>query len=518
MPAIILDHPRLWTTESYDVVVDSPLTAALMPGYVAAVLNQHGIAPYLIDAQQMGSDLTEFTNQIAKIIGGHDPCLLALQLVYSFENTDKIFQTLYALKDLNPKVHLNLFGYYPTFAYNLILPQYPFIDSITLGEPEITLAELAIALKEKSCWQGTPGIAFRNDTGETIKAPYRAPIQDLDSLPFPCRTQSTADSSFIYIQGSRGCYNRCLFCYINPFYGDQAGWRGRSSQNIIQEITTLLENQRESPFYFADPNFFGPGLFGQQRAMELARLIKDQIPGIVFGFETRVNDIQERSLAMLSEAGLRYVFLGIESGSQRWLNRMKKNIRVADSIRSLQLCREYGLDISTGFIMFAPLSILEDIAENFRFLKDQELLQTPTTTCHVLYHPTFICRGHPLYSTIRQNPGTEYFLGFETFEPRVRLLCEYQANISRKILAYTQGRDLENGIIEPEEEKLLKKINSLVIEGFAQALSLALKASDLARLEGSLLELQTDSLHNLSHYINQYPPNRNPQGPTQDLQ
>lgn len=504
MLVIILSHPRLWTKESYDVVVDSPLTACLMPGYVAAVLKEQGISPYIIDTQQMGWDLAEVPNKIANIIS-QEPCLLTLQLVYSFENTVKIFQSLKEIKDLNPKAHINLFGYYPTFAYDLILSQYPFMDSITLGEPEITIAELATALREKRSWQGVPGIAYRGATGKIIKGPYRTPILDLDSLPFPCRIQSGTDLTFTYIQGSRGCYNSCLFCYINPFYGYGPGWRGRSPQNIVREITTLLVEQRGSPFYFADPNFFGPGLFGQQRAVELAQLIKEQANGIVFGFETRVNDIQERSLALLREAGLRYIFLGIESGSQQWLDRMKKNINVVDGIKSLELCRKYDLNISTGFIMFAPFTNLEDIAENFRFLKDQGLLHTPTTTCHVLYHPTFICRGHPLYSMIRKKTCSEYFWGFDPLEPKVRLLYEYQAEVSRRVLAYIQGKDLENRGVRPGGEKILKKLNYLVIEGFEQALSLAFKASKLARLKASLFELQTTILNDLAPYPDKSP-------------
>lgn len=489
MLVIILNHPRIWTDESYDVVVDSPLTACLMPGYVAALLKERDISHYLIDAQQKGWNLFELPTQIANIVG-QEPCLLTIQLVYSFENTDKMFQSLKGLKELNPKIHINLFGYYPTFAYDLILSRYPFIDSITLGEPEITIAELATTLRERGVWERTPGIAYRDYiTGEIIKGRYRTPILDLDSLPFPCRPLPKNDSMFSYIQGSRGCYNSCLFCYINPFYGYQAGWRGRSPQNIVREIRSLLEEQGDSTFYFADPNFFGPGLYGQQRAMGIARLIKEQAPGIVFGFETRVNDIQESSLALLTEAGLRYIFLGIESGSQRWLDKMKKNIRVADSIKALQLCRRYGLNISTGFIMFAPFTYLEDIAENFRFLKDQGFLQSPTTTSHLLYHPTFICRGHPFYSMVGQEAYREYFLGFDTLEPKVRALYEYQAEVSRRVLAYIQGRDLDDQKIGPQEKEIFSRLNSLIVEGFEQALSLAWNAPETA-----LLKLQTTIL------------------------
>jgi radical SAM superfamily enzyme YgiQ (UPF0313 family) len=471
-----------------------------MPGYVAAVLQREGLLPKFIDAPSMGWSLAQTLEELSCSMAP-DLCLLTTQVVYSFENTELIFRFLQQLKELNPRLHINLFGYYPTFAYDLILAEYPFIDSITLGEPEITIAELGSALREKQDWRRVPGIAYRTSTGGIIKGAYRPPVAELDSLPFPWRTGRENGSTFIYIQGSRGCYNRCLFCYINPFYGHHSKWRGRSPENIVQEMTTLLEVSEGKPFYFADPNFFGPGVLGQLRAIKLARLIKDRIHGIIFGFETRANDIQEGSIALLTEAGLRYIFLGIESGSQHWLDKMQKNITVADNIRALKICRKYGLEISTGFIMFAPFSTLRDIKENLAFLKDQGLLHTPTTTSHVLYHPTFILRGHPLYSLINTQEEPKYFLGFDTLEPTVQLLYQYQAKISQKILAYCRGRDLEKDRLKPQELKLLDKLNRLVIEGFSEALSLAERIIELDRLKESLSELQMSYLNNIEKLL-----------------
>ena len=88
--------------------------------------------------------------------------------------------------------------------------------------------------------------------------------EDLDALPFPLRTEALLRLSEVNILGSRGCYGRCTFCYINTFFNcasraAAAGrWRKRSPENIIEEMDAIISRTGSRTFYFADPNFFGP--------------------------------------------------------------------------------------------------------------------------------------------------------------------------------------------------------------------------------------------------------------------
>lgn len=116
------------------------------------------------------------------------------------------------------------------------------------------------------------------------------------------------------IQGSRGCYGACTFCHIGPFYGG-TGWRGRSPENIAAEIDELINQRGARDFYFTDPNFFGPGERGQQRALQLALLLKPK--KIRFGIEARVNNLHEKTIKALTEAGLHQILIGLESGSDQ---------------------------------------------------------------------------------------------------------------------------------------------------------------------------------------------------------
>ncbi|MHB8986623.1 MAG: B12-binding domain-containing radical SAM protein, partial [Eubacteriales bacterium] len=263
------------------------------------------------------------------------------------------------------------------------------------------------------------------DGSGNICSQRRAPVTDLDLLPFPVRTEAMLRLPEINIEGSRGCYGGCTFCYINPYYKerghtsakvwghtsieecpqlmnvpDLSRWRGRSPENIVAEIDGLIAEYGKREFYFVDPNFFGPGRQGQERALRLASLLKER--DIQFGIEARVNDIHEQSIGALAEAGLRHILVGLESGRDESLKRLNKMTTVAQNEKALKVLRLHGIEPNIGFIMFEPDSSLEDIRVNFDFLLRNDLLKDLSVTANVLYHPQIILQGTRAYHKLQE--------------------------------------------------------------------------------------------------------------------
>jgi radical SAM superfamily enzyme YgiQ (UPF0313 family) len=204
----------------------------------------------------------------------------------------------------------------------------------------------------------------------------------------------------VNIQGSRGCYGKCTFCYINPFYGPGPLWRGRDPENIIGEIDEIIADEGRSDFYFTDPNFFGAGQKGQERALQLASLLKQR--GIRFGLEGRVNDIHDTTIESLVEAGLRHILIGLESGRDDSLRRMNKMTTVAHNENALKVLRKQGIEPNIGFIMFEPDSSLGEVRANFEFLRRNGLLENLPVTANALYHFQIVLRGTPAYSELHR--------------------------------------------------------------------------------------------------------------------
>ncbi len=266
---------------------------------------------------------------------------------------------------------------FPTFAFKDLLTEYPFIDSITIGEPEETFLELADAVvnnRGDSTLSTINGLAFNGSDSKTddiVRNRPRTPSSTLDTLPSPFRNDYELKKKkgiSTYILASRGCYGKCTFCYLDNFYGDESQWRGRSPENIFNEISDIYEKYGERHFYFADANFFGPGRKGKERASELANLLVENSINIKFGIECRVNDVEGPTIDALVRSGLTDVFLGVESGSQRSLNKFRKFTTVEENKSAIYTLRKYGIEPNYGFIMFEPDSTLADVRANFEFL------------------------------------------------------------------------------------------------------------------------------------------------------
>ena len=455
MSVILLEPPRVRNPKRFEDVVNAPLSACLFTGYIAAVLRENKIEVEVVDAHLYDWSIEQTITYLSK----KSFPLLCVHAVYLWEKTQDIFDMLSNLRSRGVTSHINLYGYYPTFAYKKILVQYPFIDSVAVGEPEFTTLGLARhVLSEKDIQVETPGrrnptknemnipgLAFQDENGKVVSHP-RPPIRDLDQLPYPERQDIALYQEkgiVLYIQGSRGCYGHCTFCYLNPFYGQRNQWRGRSVKNIFGEIYKLYTEHAIRQFYFSDANFFSPGKTGKERAVTLAELILTNNLDIHFGFECRANDVEEYSLSRLVMAGLTNVFLGLESGDSISLKRFQKHTSVNENKKAIHLLREYGIEPTFGFIMFEPNSTMESVRNNFDFLKEMDIMTTPAVTAHLLHHRQTLFEGTSDYqSMLSEVPDTGAGTSFTNYEaqykikdPKVEAFSEIITNVCRIALS-----------------------------------------------------------------------------------
>jgi len=461
MNILLLDPPNLKSREYYHEVSNAPLCSHLFSGCVGAVLKKGGFNVSMLSGD---GELPESFE------------MLGVNLLYLWERTSEIFSFLEKLKS-ERNFHLNLFGYYPTFSHEYILSRYPFVDSITVGEPENSFHKLANALKCRKRTDNINGIAIRN------QAKFReAEIFNPEELPFPMRS-SNDESEFFYILGSRGCPFKCSFCYVNNIYGEGSGWRGRSVDNILDEIEILMKNHGAKYFYFADANFLGPSGGAFARVQEFYKRAQERKLEFEFGMECRASDINEPTIDLLQKTGLKNIFLGIESGSEAALGRYCKGTNTKKNAEAIRLVREKKISLSYGWIMFDPQTTLSDLVENFLFLVKNSLLDCPTNTAHLLYHKVWLFRGTPSFDNSPKNDkkmGAEaeeklkmgYEKDWKFSDPMVEPLYNFISPLSQSILNYTMGKDLGN-----KSDSKYDVINKALIKGFGDALGYAQKNS-----------------------------------------
>ncbi|MCP4715012.1 MAG: radical SAM protein, partial [Deltaproteobacteria bacterium] len=370
MNVVLFEHPRSKSQEHFNDVANAPLSACLTTGYVAAALDGDGIQVEIYDAYLAGHSFSAAGQRIA----GSGCDVLGVHAVYFWEQTDRLFELLAAVKAADADVFIVLYGIFPSSFSRQILAAYTCIDAVIIGEPEQVFVELVNQLQKNA---GTvagsiSGLVYRQ-AGRTLAGPPRPLIDPLDRLAFPVRSTLSLNAVGVSVLGSRGCTGRCSFCCVNSFYGREAAWRGRSPANIVAEVTQVLSLVQERYVYFLDADFFGPAKSVHTRVRHLCDLLGDL--KLSFGLECRSTDISEKVVQPLAAAGLKHVFLGIESASKAALKRMRKAAGPDRSAVAVELLRSYGIEPNVGFIMFGPDTSLDDVRINFDFLKMCGLLE-----------------------------------------------------------------------------------------------------------------------------------------------
>lgn len=487
MKILLLEHPRSITPDRCNDIANTPLSSCLISGYVAGMLRQCGHDVMIIEGYLDGLGYEEIENRLVSF----GPDILGVHMVYHWKQDLTLFEFLSRVKQKMPSLTITAYGFFATISAADIIKQSLAVDSVIIGEAEAPFAALARAVSSGSAVNELPGIAVRNGP-DRITCTKQKPITDLDSVPFPVRTEALYRLSEVNILGSRGCYGRCTFCYINGYYGQGVPWRGRSPENIAAEISAIIIERGKKEFYFTDPNFFGPGQAGQERALKIAALMKPL--NITFGIEGRVNDIHDETIAALVDAGLRHILIGLESGRDESLRRMNKMTTVAQNEQALRILRKHGIEPNVGFIMFEPDSSLEDIRTNFEFLKRNDLLKNLSVTANVLYHHQIVLEGTQAFHILKkegrlETVGSSYEGSAQLKNADVAILADLMRQITNVLFSRMDGIWGGTLIEPPGMQRRYAEINRVLVDLFENNLS-ALEAGGSINKERISLQVQ----------------------------
>ena len=122
---------------------------------------------------------------------------------------------------------------------------------------------------------------------------------------------------FTTMQTSRGCPWPCVFCDIPIF--NEGKWRSRSAPHVVEEFKHL-QSQGYGAVYFVDDHF----LLQPKRIEAICRGINDNQITIQWGCEGRVDSVAQHLFPAMAKAHCRTLMFGVESGSQKVLDRLKK--------------------------------------------------------------------------------------------------------------------------------------------------------------------------------------------------
>lgn len=250
-----------------------------------------------------------------------------------------------------------------------------YADCVIVGEGEIALLEIAEKL-----------IAHEIITEKIIARPH---ITNLDDIPSPAwdlidfefyiAADDNTSKTIPYTDGgrraitmisSRGCPYRCIFCHNS--------WRPtpvryHSAERVLEEIKFLNEHYQINSFFFADDEF----MVNRVRLNKICEsLISNGLANkIIWGCQAR-SDVIERvgvdGIKTIKQAGCNLLAIGFESGSQKMLDILEKNLKLSSHQNAIDICYEAGMKVSGSFMAGVPGENKEDMLETFHFIQKNQ--------------------------------------------------------------------------------------------------------------------------------------------------
>jgi anaerobic magnesium-protoporphyrin IX monomethyl ester cyclase len=247
-------------------------------------------------------------------------------------------------------------GWHPSmFARECLLE--PSVDVTVRGQGEETFVEIVRRLAEGRSLDGCAGCTVRLPDGSIRENPARplAPVDrfrahDYGLIPVERYFSLKGKRQLDYIS-SQGCNFRCAFC-SDPFvYGRK--WVGLEPKRMALRLKELWERYHFDDVNFQDETFFTRA----SRVQALADEIVSSGMKITWAATMRADQgvrLPEEVWARCKQSGLRRLLMGVESGSNEMLRRIRKDIKIEQVFHTAERMLRFGIAGHFPFIVGFP--------------------------------------------------------------------------------------------------------------------------------------------------------------------
>ncbi|GAX60359.1 Fe-S oxidoreductase [Candidatus Scalindua japonica] len=161
-----------------------------------------------------------------------------------------------------------------------------------------------------------------------------------------------------------GCNHHCIFCHFGKL--SERSWNSRSVSSIVEELKRLrsygmrfiriFDNELASDMYFAK---------------ELLRAIIREKLDIIWETNTRVSNLNEELVSLMSQAGCIYTGYGVECANQKVLDSNKKEITLEQIRTAARLFRKHNILARTYTLVGLKDANIQSVMETFEFLQNE---------------------------------------------------------------------------------------------------------------------------------------------------
>jgi radical SAM superfamily enzyme YgiQ (UPF0313 family) len=384
--------------------IEPPLWSRLIAGYVA----DRGFSVRILDseAEALGPDsvakkVEEISPRlVGMVVFGHQPSASTQQMVSAGENCR-------AIKNLMPELPIIIVGGHVSALPERTLHEEA-VDYACNGEGPVTIHQLLIALSSGQTLSDVQGLVWRQ-SGRIVNNPPAGLIKDLDAdlhgnvwelLPmekyrahnWQCFGDLGSRQPYASIYTSLGCPFKCTFCCINAPFGVNR-YRMRSPAAVVAEIDLLYSRYGVKTIKIIDEMFVLNDAHVTAICQGLAS--KPYAEELNIWAYARVDTVKPERLALLRSGGIRWLALGIESGSEHVRDGAEKSFDEEDIAGVVRDIQKAGINVIGNFIFGLPDDDLQTMRQTLNLAK--------TLNCEFAnFYSAMAYPGSPLYTSALQ--------------------------------------------------------------------------------------------------------------------
>ncbi len=299
------------------------------------------------------------------------------------------------IKNTSPNTTIVFGGPQADLSASETIKNIPWVDYCCSGEGEKTIYPLFSGILKGEDVSSVSGLTYRNADGEVVSNPRPELLQNLDELPFidytllpeKIKHQAKEAKKPVNIDVGRGCPYKCAYCSTSKFW--QRKFRIKSPERIMKDVLWIEKNFGINKCVF-DHDLF---TVDKSKVYEFCRLIKENSVNVRWGCSSRADTIDKDLIDAMVDAGLRSMYLGIETGSERMQKLTHKNLNLDKASEIIEYLLKKDVKTTASFIYGFPEETEEDVEQTLQFiysLYKKNILSVQLHLCAIF-------------------PGTEYY-------------------------------------------------------------------------------------------------------------
>ena len=361
---VLMIHAPIFFNPRSGITLENVSNAAPPLGlaYLASMI-ENEVDVEIIDAQGMSEDMIK-----GKLRHIHASIVGISASTASIRNAARIAGWI---KEIQKETIIVVGGPHLTAAPVETMEIFHVFDIGVIGDGEIIFREIVRNVLQEKEWHSVPGIIYR-DSESGLKMNQPPPPISLDEIPFPAwhllppfefyrfNPSAYRRHPHCIVIASRGCPYQCIFCHAGRF---RKITQYRTPRNVVDEIEFLINTYGIREIKFGDELF----AINMAWVRKICEELRQRELDIIWACEARANTMTPEFAKLLKSGGCWQITIGVESGSPRILEKIKKKITLEQVRNTVRWAHAAGLAVRAFFMLGFPFEDRGDMLRTIEF-------------------------------------------------------------------------------------------------------------------------------------------------------